>query len=53
MADDRDTRTEQDAAMLERRTAARARLTEADRHWTDDRLDAAYEEHDRRLSDAA
>jgi len=48
-----DTRGDQDAEASQRRARARQRLAEADQHWTDDRLDAAYEEHDRRLNHAA
>jgi hypothetical protein len=35
------------------RERARGRLAAADAYWTDERLDEAYAEHDRRIADAA
>jgi hypothetical protein len=34
------------------RDRVRARLAEADRYWTDERLDAAYADHDQKIEEA-
>ena len=43
--------THADPRRVEARERARAKLAEADRYWTDERLDTAYAEHDRKIEE--